>query len=113
MSTEMENFSADLILQIRTRIVSGDYRFTIHALERQIERSIAREEIEEVILNGEIIENYPEDKYGPSCLILGLTKKKRPIHVQCSLDPLWIITCYSPADRPLEWSGDFKKRRQI
>jgi hypothetical protein len=56
-------------------------------------------------------EDYPEDKYGPSCLILGFTKEDRPIHVQCSLEPVWIITCYDPSQKPLEWDEYFKERR--
>ncbi len=99
------------ISQIKTRIKSGEYRYTVHSLERSIERSISKKEIEEVILVGEIIEYYPEDKYGPSCLILGFTNENKPIHVQCSLEPVWIITCYDPSDRPSEWSEDFRKRR--
>jgi hypothetical protein len=56
----------------------------------------------EAILSGDIIEEYPEDKYGPSCLILGKTKMGRPLHVQCSLPPtVWIITLYEPD--PQEW----------
>jgi hypothetical protein len=96
---------------IRFKIRSGEYRFTFHSLERQIERSISTNEIEEAILNGEIIEDYPEDKYGPSCLISGLTINGRSIHVQCSLSPVWIITCYDPSERPWEWDEKFTKRR--
>jgi Domain of unknown function (DUF4258) len=35
------------------------------------------QEIREAIEIGEIIEDYPEDKYAPSCLILGFTKSGR------------------------------------
>jgi Domain of unknown function (DUF4258) len=55
------------------------------------------EEVVEALLNGEIIEEYPEDKYGPSCLALGWTRAGRPLHVQCSLPPtVWVITLYEP-----------------
>jgi hypothetical protein len=37
-----------------------------------------------VSMRSEVIEDYPEDKYGPSCLILGFTVYGRPLHVQCS-----------------------------
>jgi hypothetical protein len=105
-----EQFQEQISL-IRFKIRSGDYRFTLHSLERRIERSINTNEIEEAILNGEIIEDYPEDKYGPSCLISGLTINERSIHVQCSLNPVWIITCYDPSEKPWEWDENFKKRR--
>jgi hypothetical protein len=34
---------------------------------------ISVQEIREAIAVGEVIEDYPNDKYGPSCLILGFT----------------------------------------
>ena len=69
------------IENIREKILDGKYLFTIHATERSLERGISRKEIEETILNGEIIEDYQEDKYSPSCLIYGKTKSGRHIHV--------------------------------
>lgn len=99
------------ISQIRSKLKTGDYRFTLHALERRIERSISRAEVEEAVLSGDIIEDYPEDKYSPSCLVFGLTKQGRTLHVQCSLDPVWIITCYDPSENPFQWNEHFKKRR--
>jgi len=57
-----------------------------------------------------VIEEYPDDARGPSCLILGHGMEHRPIHVVCSPKPhfLAIITAYLP-DRG-EWSDDFKVR---
>jgi len=51
-------------------------------------------------MSGEIIEDYPEDKYGPSCLIYGITREGRILHVQCSIEPVWIITAYDPTLSP-------------
>lgn len=59
----------------------------------------------------EIIENYPADKYSPSCLLLGFCKSGRPLHIQVSLadtDLIRIITLYEPDEN--EWI-DFKQRR--
>ncbi len=54
---------------------------------------------------------YPQDKYGPSCLIFGKTAAGRPLHVQGS-DPsrpiVKIITVYEPD--PALWT-DFKVRK--
>ena len=98
------------IENIREKILRGDYRFTIHAAERSLEREINREEIEECILNGEVIEHYQEDKYSPSCLIYGKTKLSKHLHIQLSLTPIiWIITVYEP--NPEEWI-DSKTRRK-
>ncbi len=65
--------------QIREKVSEGEYRFSEHAIKRMIKRFIERFEVEEAIKNGEIIEEYPEDKYSPSCLIYGKTKAERDI----------------------------------
>ena len=87
---------------IQETLHRGAYYWRQHAIQRSIERAITEEEVVEALMNGEIIEEYPEDKYGPSCLILGRTQAGRPLHVQCSLPPtVWNITLYE-AD-PDEW----------
>lgn len=51
---------------------------------------------------GETIEEYPDDKYSPSCLIYGKTDTGRDLHVQLSLpSSVVIITVYDPD--PEEW----------
>lgn len=69
-------------------------------MDQTIVRDISVAELEQALSNrSEVIEDYPEDKYGPSCLILGFTSVGRPLHVQCS-DParplIKIITVYEP-----------------
>jgi hypothetical protein len=100
-----------VIDNIRKRVEDGDYTFTIHGFERCIERNISPDEIRYVILSVEIIEDYPKDKYRPSCLICGSSKKGKILHVQCSIDPVWIITAYDPTLKPEEWDQNFKRRR--
>jgi len=57
-------------------------------------------EVEQAISNrSEVIEDYPDDKYGPSCLILGFTTAGRPLHLQCSYPSrplIKIVTLYEP-----------------
>lgn len=44
-----------------------------------------------------VIEEYPDDKYSPTCLIYGKTRAGRVLHVQVSLPPLVVIvTAYEP-----------------
>lgn len=71
---------------------------------------IAADEVREAVLRGEIIEEYPDDQRGASCLIL-LQGPERVIHVVCAPKPeyLAIITAYLPA--PEQWSKDFKVRK--
>lgn len=74
-------------------------------------RQITIQEIREAIGSAEMIKDYPDDKYGPSCLLLGLTVNGRPLHVQCSYPTrslIKIITVYEP--EPTEWI-EFRVRR--
>lgn len=100
-----------MIEKIKQQVKAGNYRFTIHGFERCVERHISPNEVKYVILSDEVIEEYPEDKYGPSCLIYGITEDGKILHVQCSIDPVWIITAYDPTLNPEEWENNFKRRR--
>ena len=100
-----------MIEEIREKIVAGQFEFSKHAVDQSILRQITVQEIREAIAAGEIIEDYPDDKYGPSCLVFGHTGAGRPLHIQCSypLRPLLkVITLYEP-DASL-WV-DFRVRR--
>jgi len=59
------------IHHIQAKIRTGDYRFSDHAVKRMIKWAINRHEIEEAILTGESVEEYPDDKYSPTCLLYG------------------------------------------
>lgn len=100
-----------MIDEIRRRIARGDFEFSQHAVDQAIIRHISVQELREAIAGGEVIEVYPDDKYGPSCLIFGMTRVGRPIHVQCS-DPnrptVKIVTVSEPD--PALWI-EFKVRR--
>lgn len=65
----------------------ADCRFTDHA-RREMEADpfgvIRVDEVLGVLETGEIIEEYPQDRPYPSCLILGRTAEGRPLHVVCS-----------------------------
>ncbi|MBF0328013.1 MAG: DUF4258 domain-containing protein [Nitrospirae bacterium] len=94
---------------IQDKIKNGQYRFSDHAVKRMIERSIDRPEIENAVMLGTIIEEYPDDKYSPSCLLYGKTSGGRHLHVQLSLPPsVVVITVYEPDSA--EWI-DFRSRR--
>jgi hypothetical protein len=75
------------------------------------QRMISTGEVEIVITQGELIEDYPSDPRGHSCLMLGFGETSRAVHVVCSPkdEYLAIITAYLPD--PTQWSEDFRRRR--
>jgi hypothetical protein len=100
-----------LTAELQEKIRCGQFEFSKHATDQSIKRDISVQEMKEAILAGEIIEDYPNDKYGPSCLVFGRTPNGKPLHVQCSYPSrtlIKIITLYRPD--PDRWIN-FTKRK--
>ncbi len=79
--------------------------------ERQNDR-IQIAEIEQALLSGEVLEDYPDDPRGPSCLVLGHGIQGFPIHMVCGQTPsrrLRLITVYIPS-LP-KWIDERTRRR--
>jgi len=76
-----------------------------------VSRRITRNEVEQVLLNGRIIAEYPTDKPFPSKLLLG-TVVGQPLHVVASQDEAgccFIITVHEPD--PVVWNVDFSLKK--
>jgi hypothetical protein len=98
---------------IRSRVRDGQYTISFTHTEKLRERMIEASDLEEAILNGSIIEPYPDDPRGPSCLILGFSRSGKPLHIVCgNLEEVevLIVTAYQPD--PEEWERDWKTRKR-
>jgi len=98
---------------IRQKIRAGKYIISFTHTEKMRLRKIEAEEIENAILNGTIIEPYPDDPRGASCLVLGFATVDKPLHVICGRleeDEILIITAYEPDSK--EWEADWKTRKK-
>lgn len=99
---------------MRQAIKRGDFEWRKHTLIRLAERNIAQKAVLEAILEGEIIEEYLEDKPFPSCLIFKIVHGE-PLHVVVSFDEeakrAYIITAYKPSLDKFE--SDFKKEEMM
>ena len=62
-----------MIEDIRRKVAENRFEFSQHAVDASILRHISVTEIRDAVATGEVIEDYPQDKYVPSCLILGST----------------------------------------
>lgn len=100
------------ILSLVRTVAEKKVLFLPHAIRQMSrpDRLITTSEIRRVIGEGEVIEDYPEDVCGHSCLILGFGDGTRPIHIVCSPkdEYLAVITAYLPDED--EWSDDFRVR---
>ena len=86
------------IEEVRAKTAKDEFVLSYHAHEERQADSISIEDIKTAFINGEIIENYPADKRGESCLVLGYANV-RPIHIVCGKAKtgwLKVITVYIP-----------------
>jgi len=100
------------IIRLVRRSAAKRILFLPHAVEQMSrpDRMISAHEVRRVIENGEVIEEYPEDARGHSCLVLGGGDDGRAIHTVCSpkADFLAVITAYLPD--PDAWKDGFRVR---
>jgi hypothetical protein len=94
--------------EIRDAFRIRRYEISRHAAARMLRRDIRTSEMEEAVASAEVIEEYPDDKYGPSLLLFGFTRGGRPLHVQVAHARMRIVTVYEPD--PGEWR-EWRTRR--
>lgn len=98
---------------IRHAVKLEHYEISRHAERERLNDTLSIADIESAVVSGEIIEQYPEDMRGPSCLVLGFSTKGRPVHLVIGfLSTGWvrIITVYVPNRE--EWEADWKTRKR-
>ncbi len=104
----------DILEQVR-EAAAKRLLFLPHALNQMNmpERMISTREVRGVVTQGQLVESYPDDIRGYSCLLLGSGDNDRPIHVVCTpkTDYLAIITAYLPSSS--KWESDWQTRKEI
>ena len=84
---------------VKEKVRQEEYFYSLHGDQERQNDNLLLAEVEEVLLNGRIIEEYQDTGRGVSCLVVGFTELGKPIHVVCgkSKDSLVIITVYIPS----------------
>lgn len=75
------------------KINQKQIRWQRHALQRMMERGISRNEVKQTLLEGELIEEYPDDHPFPSGLFFNVNDEN-PLHVVTAID-LEAEWCYT------------------
>ena len=88
---------------MQMQAVSQNIRVTQHAQEEMGKDKVVLDDVLEAIMGGTIIENYPDHKRGSCCLLNGLTRVGRSLHVVCTTrgSMLILVTVYEP--KPPRW----------
>ncbi|MBI2429178.1 MAG: DUF4258 domain-containing protein [Ignavibacteriales bacterium] len=66
--------------EVCEKIRRNEYVISKHGDDERMNDNISLNELEEAILNGRILESYPDSGRGESCLIAGFSESGKPIH---------------------------------
>jgi len=97
---------------IRAEIEQQSYEISLHADEERLADGLTISDLELVLSHCAIIEQYPDDTRGQSCLVFGLTPEEKSVHVVCGKNPsghLVLITVYIPT-MP-KWRDPYTRNR--
>ncbi len=101
-----------LIEIINSNLIEYEIEYRTHATRRMFQRNISNDEVESILTNGQVIEQYDDDFPLPSLLLNGQTSIGRPLHVVVAINlaekKLIIITTYEPDLSG--WTTDFSRR---
>ena len=98
---------------LRQAVRGGHVEWRKHAVQKLAERAIAQQAVLDVLLQGERIRDYAEDRPFPSALFLGYVSGK-PLHVVAACDEAngsaFIITAYEPSLEVFE--SDYRTKKK-
>jgi len=100
------------IKDIQSKCSDGNIVWSKHAVDRMLSRNIKRNDVINCIMNGEIIEEYPDYWLSPACLVYGLNTSDAVLHVVVGNDgtKIYIVTVYHPTTEKFE--SDLKTRKR-
>jgi len=92
-------------------MVCFSVHFSDHIISQMFKRNITVDDVKQILSEGEIIRQYPDDRPYPSFLLLGFIDL-RPIHLVVAkkdgTNDCILVTVYEP-DRNI-WSNDYKSK---
>ena len=98
--------------ELRRKATIDALEFAEHAYGRMAQRRISAGEVRQALISGRVLEYYPDDRHGPSCLVLGRTAGNRPLHVVCSHPRRPRVKVITACEPDLgQWHPDFINRR--
>ena len=101
------------LAKLREAIRAGKVEWRKHALQQMAERNMAQAAVLNVVLNGQLVRLYTEDKPFASALFLGYDGP-HPLHAVASVDEgagqAFVVTAYEPSLDVFE--ADYKTKRK-
>jgi hypothetical protein len=115
MDTELKQaFIQRVVEENRSDPEGAKILWSRHAVAELAVEGWKRRQVEDALLNGEVIEDYPPlHRPLPDCLVFAWVTSTTPIHIVVAidqdLDRLLVVTVYQPSEE--EWEDDWKTRK--
>ena len=83
---------------IRRCVTAQCYRYSRHGDKERQNDELTLLEVEQALVSGRILEQYPDTGRGESCLVVGFSNSGKPVHVVCGRmgDAMVVVTVYVP-----------------
>jgi hypothetical protein len=97
---------------IRAEVAAQSYEISLHADDERLADGVTISQLEYALSSCQIIEHYPDDPRGESCLVVGFTLEAAPVHVVCGKNRsghLILVTVYIPT-MP-KWRDPYTRNR--
>jgi len=95
---------------LRNAFASGRYFITTHAKQRMGERRVSDHDVKRAVLDGDLIEGYPDARPFPKALFMARVEGE-PLYVSCAFDGknVYVITVhwYDPGI----WADPWTRRK--
>lgn len=80
------------------RVAAQYYRYSRHGDKERQNDGLSLLDVEEALLSGRILEQYPDTGRGESCLVAGFSDDGKPVHIVCGRMGNWmvVVTVYIP-----------------
>jgi hypothetical protein len=105
---------SDTFDKVCSAIATGQVHVSEHAYDEAVDDGLSVVDVLDATPRGEVIEDYPTDPRGASCLALITIGNDRPVHAVWAFDEgsgrAILITVYRPD--PSRWSDDLRHRRR-
>ena len=96
---------------IKRCVQQQQYRYSRHGDKERQNDGLSLAEVEEALVSGRIIEQYPDTGRGESCLWVGFSNHGKPVHIVCGRMSEWmvIVTVYIPL--PPKFKNPYERGR--
>lgn len=99
---------------LRHHVAKGNFALRLHAIQHAVKEGFTKEHMIHVVMNGTVVETYPERKRLLFYADITIEGIKLPLHVVCehkqSKDPVDFVTAYIPTQE--DWETPFRRRKK-